>query len=69
MEIRTRYFTLEQPICASHYSMNGKRIAQSIYFTVTVEIGTKRTALLQLVAVWQRRCDFEVDTYYFGLVS
>ena len=34
-----------------------------------MEIGTKRTALLQLVAVWQRRFDFEVDTYHAGLVS
>lgn len=69
MEIRTHYFTLEQLICASYYSMDGKRIAQSIYFTVTVEIGTKRTALLQLVAAWQRRFDFEVDTYHADLVS
>jgi len=54
--------------------MDGKRIAQSIYFTVTMEIGTKRTVsfcleMLQLVAVWQRHFDFEVDTYYAGLVS
>lgn len=69
MEIRTHYFTLEQLIYASYYSMDDKRIAQSIYFTVTVEIGTKRTALLQLVAVWQRHFDFEIDTYYAGLVS
>ena len=68
MEIRTHYFTLEQLICASYYSMDGKRIAQSIYFTVTMEIGTKRTAL-QLVAAWQRRFDFEVDTYHAGLAS
>lgn len=51
MEIRTHYFTLEQLIYASYYSMDGKQIAQSIYFTVAMEIGTKRTALLQLVAV------------------
>ena len=68
MEIRTHYFTLEQLIYASYYSMDGKQIAQSIYFTVTMEIGTKRTALLQLVAVWRRHFDFGVDTYYVDLV-
>jgi len=49
--------------------MDDKRIAQSIYFTITVVISTKSSALLQLVAVWQRHFDFEVGTYYFGLVS
>jgi hypothetical protein len=49
--------------------MDDKRIAQSIYFTITVVISTKSSALLQLVAVWQRHFDFEVGTYQFGLVS